>query len=226
MKKVILNLATIFAAVVLLSQLSVHAASLGFDSASSQTAVGSTTTVAVTINAGTEEISGTDIYVSFDSTKLELQSVTAGSYFPTVTNTPGTGSVYISGVIANPGEFKTGSGTVAQLVFKGLAAGTTTLSFDCNLTQADTSKIIKNDINATNVIDCSALGSHTVTIGEGTGATGTTGTTGTSTSTTTTTSTTYSPTSLPQSGVYDSVLQYSVAGVALLLVGIALKFIL
>lgn len=186
----------------------VEAASLLFDPASSAIEEGETFSVDITIDAGTKQVAGTDIYITYDSSIVSLQSVTGGDYFPLVSNIPTTDKLYISGVIANQGEYKTGTGTVATLVFKGEAEGSTTLKFTCDLTQTETSKINQNDINASNIIDCSTLTDHTVTIGGG----------GTSATTT--------PTTLPASGVYDDMVRYSTLGGVLLFAGLGLRLIM
>lgn len=189
----------------------VQAASLDFDTATSTIDVDETFTVMVKIDAGTEQIAGTDIYIGYDDELLDLQSVTGLNYFPIVGNTPEVNRLYIYGVVANSGEFKTGAGDIATLIFKGVKEGSTELKFDCDLSKTITSKIAKNDINATNIIDCSALGLHTVTIGAGTGDGGVGGD---------------SPGTLPASGAYEKVIQYSMYGGALLLVGLALRLML
>lgn len=186
----------------------VEAASLMFDPESSDIEEGETFSVDVNIDAETQQVAGTDIYISYDSSIVSLQSVTGGDYFPLVSNIPTTGQLYISGVIANQGEYKTGEGTVATLVFKGEAEGTTNLDFSCDLTQTETSKIIQNDINSSNIIDCSTLTPHTVVVGGGS------------------TSTTTKPTSLPASGVYDDMLRYSALGGVLLAAGLGLRVIM
>lgn len=187
----------------------VEAASLIFDPASSDIDEGETFSVNVNIDAETKQVAGTDIYITYDSSIVSLQSVTGGDYFPLVSNIPTTGKLYISGVIANQGEYKTGTGTVATLVFKGDAEGTTKLDFTCDLTKTETSKINQNDINASNIIDCSKLKAHTVTIGSGGG-----------------TSSTTKPTSLPASGVYDDMLRYTSLGGLLLVVGFGLRLMM
>lgn len=186
----------------------VEAASLLFDPESSDIEEGETFSVDVNIDADTKQIAGTDIYITYDSSIVSLQSVTGGDYFPLVSNIPTTGKLYISGVIANQGEYKTGEGTVATLVFKGDAEGTTNLEFTCDLAQTETSKINQNDINASNIIDCSALNSHAVVVGGGS------------------TSTTTKPTSLPESGVYEDMMRYSAMGGILLFTGLGLRVIM
>lgn len=194
-----------------------YAASLDFDPTTSKVNVNDTISVIVKIDAGTEQIAGTDIYISYDDNLLDLQSVTGADYFPFVSNIPTTNRLYISGVVASQGDYKTGAGNIATLVFKSVANGTAELIFDCDLSQTDTSKIVKNDINASNIIDCSALGKHTVTIGTGSSS---------SNSTSSNTSAGDSPSSLPTSGAYDSVVQYVIYGGALLFFGIILRLLL
>lgn len=207
-------IASAFLFLILASQAS--AATLNFDPISSAPAVDATFTVAVTINAGADQIAGTDIYINYNKTLVSVQSVTSGDFFPLVGNTPQDGRLYISGVVANQGEFKTGTGTVATVIFKALTAGTAELVFDCDLTKTETSKIVQNDINASNIINCSGNGKYTATIAGGgsitpaAGGTGGTGGTG----------------SLPQSGVLDSAVSYSTIGVLLLFAGIAMKLLL
>ncbi|CAN5242633.1 hypothetical protein BH09PAT2_BH09PAT2_07830 [soil metagenome] len=193
------------------------AATLNFNPSSVSTQKDGTFSVDVVADAGTEQITGTDIYVLYDPQYLQLQTVTAGSFFPKSDNIPSTGKLYIWGVIENQGEYKTGQGVVATLTFKTLQGGNNTVRFDCNLSNAETSKILKNDINATNVINCGGNGTLLVT------APGS-GTTGTPASGTSTTSTTTTVTTLPRSGVYENVLKYAVPGLILMFVGLALRF--
>src|SRR3990167_5336919 len=181
------------------------AGTLIFDPSSTDVAVDQTFTIDINIDAGTDQIASTDIYIDFDETNLELDTVSDGDYFPDVSNQPLTGRLYIAGLMQNPGEYKEGIGNVAKVTFKAIALGSTSITFDCDTTETETSKIIKNDANATNVIDCDALAAHTVNI---------TASDGTTSSTTST---------LPQSGVYDEVLKYLSFGGVLLLLGIVIR---
>jgi len=208
MKNSIYPLVFVVALFIFLSGSAVHAASFAFDTASTEIAVDETFSVTIDIDAGSEQVAGADIYISYNDDLLDLQSVTGGDYFPIVGNTPDVNNLYVYGVVANSGEYKTGTGSVVTLVFKGIAEGETDLTFDCDLSKTNTSKIAKNDINASNIIDCSQLEAHTVTIGGGGGSA---------------TSTTETATSLPESGVYDKVVQYALYGGVLLLVGALLR---
>jgi hypothetical protein len=109
-----------------------------------------------------EEITSVDAYIQFDQNLIEGVSVTDGSYFPTVTNNISLSTIYIAGLVDDPASPKTGTGTVATIKFKGKTNGTATVSFNC-----DTSKIIKNDINSTNIISCNKNKLAQIIIGQG-----------------------------------------------------------
>ena len=185
----------------------VHAATLDFAPDSTTVAPDGTFDVQVNVEAGTQQVAGTDIYVTYDSAYLELQPVTNGDYFPKVDSSTDTNRLYISGIIETAGDYKTGSGTVATIKFKALQEGTTTLTFDCDTSQTDTSKIVQNDVDATNVLDCAALQSHTVTITASADASATS-------------------TELPQSGVYEDMVKYAVWGGILVALGAGLRLLL
>ena len=190
------------------------AATLDFNPDSVSTSQDGTFSVDLTIDAGTEQVAGTDIYVSYNPSYLELQSVTARSFFPKIDNIPSSGKLYIAGVIENQGDYKTGQGTVAVISFKSLKSGSTTVSYTCDIANTETSKIVKNDINATNLINCSGNGSLIVSSD--------------STATDDSNSDTSSPNNsntLPQSGVYENVMQYSLAGIVLLFIGFGLRIL-
>ncbi len=173
---------------------SVEAASLNFDKTTVSAAIGGTFQVAVTVDPGSNSLNSTDVYVIFDSTLVKATTVAAGSLFPTVSHDESTsGKVYIAGMVNDPASSISTTGTLATITFQGLKDGSGSLSFDCN-----TSKIIKDDINATNVITCSQNGTTSVTIGSGGGST---------------------PSQLPESGIFDNVIKFAIPGIILLLLG-------
>lgn len=207
MKKIIKNLfflILVFLSFPLLSK-PIWAGSLGFDKTSATAANGETFQIAVTVDPGSDGINSTDAYISYDASLLKATAVSAGALFPTVSNDLSTsGTVYIAGMVDDPASSISTAGTLATITFQGLKDGTGTLSFDCA-----TSKIIKNDINASNVIVCSANGTSAVTIGSG-------GTAPTS-----------APVSeLPQSGVFDNVVKLVIPGIILLLLGSIFRLVL
>jgi len=175
-----------------------------FDKTTISVANGGTFQISVIVDPGSDSLNSVDTYVTFDSTLLKANSVTAGSLFPTVSNDISTsGRVYIAGLVNDPASSISAAGTLATITFQALKDGSGTLAFDCNL-----SKIIKNDINATNVLTCSQNGGCAVTVGAGQA------------------NPTTAPTALPQSGILDNMIKFAVPGIILLLVGSALRLIL
>ena len=196
-----------FFSVPLLGQ--VQAAFLKFDRNAVSVNPGDTFDIQIIVDAGSDLISSNDAYVVFDSSLLEAQGVVPGDYFPTVINNIETGRVYVAGLVDDPATYKSSSGTVAIVTFKALSAGIGTLTFDCQLGVYNSSKIIKNDVNATNIIECDQNGSSTITIGSGVGG-----------------GKTASPSALPRSGVFENFSRIAVPGLILLMLGGVLRIIL
>jgi len=215
---------------------SVFAASLELDPTTKSANTNDIIELNLNVDPGSEQITSVDAYIEYDETMLEFQSIANGDYFPTFfEDSSTTGKAYYGGMV-NLGEFKTGEGTIATLSFKALKEGTTTVSIYCDTSKNDTSKINKNDFDATNIITCSENISSEITVGEGDEEV---------TSTPIPTSTTVpaedeeteeggtggttlqeTPTTLPQSGIFDNVIKYSAPGIALLLIGLVLKLLL
>lgn len=192
----------------------VEAASLKFNNSSATVSNGGTFQIEVVVDPGSDSVNSADVYVSYDGTLLKATGVSAGSLFPTVTNDVATsGTVYIAGMVNDPANSISSSGTVAIITFEALKEGTGTLSFDCN-----SSKVVKNDLNATNVLTCTSNGTSAVTVGAG----------GSSdpTATPVTDGTGETPTELPQTGIWDNVARLAIPGALLLLLGGALRLIL
>ena len=200
------------------SSAQVNAAFFKFDQASYSVLVGDTFVVEVIVNPGSEQLTSVDAYITYGSDIVNVQSITEGSYFPTVLNNLTTGKVYIAGLVDSPSDFKTGTGTVATVTFEALTEGETELVFDCDGQATVTSKIIKNDINSTNIIECGQNGTATITVGV------------TATATDTTTADTPTPTrrpvtSLPASGSAENMMMLGALGAALVVVGGIAKLI-
>lgn len=188
-----------------------QAAYFEFDQTAINVNAGETFTVKVNINTEEEEVNSSDIYLNFNSSLIEAQQITAGSFFPTVTNNISAGMVYIAAMVDDPASSKTGSGEVATITFKALANGSGEISFDC-----DNSKIVKNDINATNILVCSKNNKTTLTIGNG----------GASTTSSTLPTSTPTVSSLPRSGVFDNLKNIGISGLILFSFGILGKILL
>jgi len=193
----------------------VNAASLKFDKTTVSVANGGTFQIAVTVDPGSDALSSVDAYVTFDAAYLKATVVTAGSLFPTVSNDISTsGKVYIAGLVNDPASSISTAGTLATITFQALKDGTATLSFNCS-----TSKIIKNDINASNVIVCSTNGTSAVTIGSGGGGSSTNPTAAPAANTGV-------AGELPKSGIFDNVVRLAIPGAILFLLGVLAKLML
>ena len=201
----------------------VGAATLQLDPTSVKCTVSGTCTVDVVLDAGSDQILATDARLTYDSSVVDVTAIADGTYLTIGKKDFATaGEIYIAGIVDDPAQYKTGSGTLATITFTGKKDGTTTLSFVCKPGETATdSNIAKNDLNATDIIQCSDNGSSTISVGKGTGTTTTT----TSTTSTTSSSTT-TPTTLPRSGILDELLKFAVPGSIMLILGIGLKFLL
>lgn len=197
-------------------QNAVEAAYLKFNTTTVTTNVNQTFTIEVIVDAGTDQITSTDIWVIYDPVALEAQSVSSGTFFPAVTHNITSGKVSITGLIVDPGTYKTGSGTVATITFKSLKTGTSNLSFDCRTEVSNSSKIIQNDVNATNIINCS----------QNIGATVNSGVSSSSQSNSAYPTSSLTPTALPRSGIFENMAAVGGAGFMLLLIAGLLRMVL
>lgn len=200
---------------------SVQAASVKFDKGTISVAVGDTFTLDTVVDAASDQITSTDMWIIYDSTFLQAQSASSGAFFPAVTNNITAGKVYIAGLITDPGTYKTGSGAVAKITFKALKNGTTTVSYDCRADVSNTSKVIKNAVDPTNVIVCSQNGTSIITIGTG----------GVTPTAVVVPTVVYSPgtntaTTLPQTGIMDELPRLSMLGGILVVAGVVLRIFL
>jgi LPXTG-motif cell wall-anchored protein len=215
----LLFIATLAGFVFIQSASAVSAGTLKFGQTSYTAAVGSTFTVDVIVSPGTDAISSTDALVTYDSTAIQATSVSAGTYFPSVTNNITSGQVALYGTVSDVSSSKTGDGTIATITFTVLMDSTSTLQFAC-ATTGTSSKIIKydpNNINAPNVIVCSQNGTASLT--GGTGSSG--GNSGGGTLATPT-----PLTSLPTTGTVADLSVFTFAGVALIVLGGFVKLFL
>lgn len=211
----------VFSFVYLFACVPVQAASVKFDRGTVNAAVGDTFTLDAVVDAGSDQITSTDMWILYDPNLLEAQNASSGAFFPAVTNNITSGKVYIAGLITDPGTYKTGSGVVAKVTFKALKNGTATIAYDCRADASNSSKVIKNAVDPINIIVCNQNGTSIVTIGTG----------GTSTPTSAPQPTSVyrpqtQPTSLPQSGIMDEMPKLMAFGSLLLVVGVMLRVFL
>lgn len=216
-------------------------ATLTFDPETKNANVNDSIDIKTIVNAGAENILSVDGYIKYDKTMLEFQKFTDGDFFPIVTTEEiSDGNLYIGAYVDDPATTKTGTGTYSTITFKALKEGTTTVEYFCDDAVNESSEVIKDDIDASNIINCSGNGESVITIGAGTTVNPTSTPTPTPTptqtpaddegtatgGTDTVVDTTDEVTELPQSGILDNILRVSIPGAALLLIGLALKLLL
>lgn len=205
----------------------VFAATLQFDPSSKSLKVGETAEIKINIQAGSDQVTSADAYITYDQNLLEAQDVTMGTFFPTTSKDfSKLGKIYMAGMIDDPATSKTGTGTLGSVFFRVKANGTSTAVFTCEQGATTDSNITKNDLNATDVIQCSGNGKATITVGDiiltPTPTTGVAVSTATSTPTLKPTP----PKQLEQTGTLDNIVKYSVPGAVLLFLGGVVRFLL
>lgn len=223
----------------------VSAALLRFDKTSTSVTTGGTFQVQVIVDPGAEQVTSIDAWIVYDKNAVSVVSVQDGTYFPTVLNdTSNIGKIYVAGMVNDPTEYKTGVGTVATITFSATSAGTSNLSYLCNTAATETSKIVKNDINSTNIIDCTANGQQSVTISSRGGTTSPTTPPGTTIAPTVIPTLTFTPSptifepsptivpinatpsALPVSGALENMVNIALPGILLVVIGSTLKILL
>lgn len=111
--------------------------------------------VKIIIDSEEELITSADVYIIFDTNVLKLENIVPGEYFPEiVTKNIENNKFYIAGLVSNPGEYKSGRGLLATLIFNPLNFSSTKVFFYCNKDSTYDSNINKNDINASDLINC------------------------------------------------------------------------
>lgn len=123
--------------------------------------------VKVIVDTETVDTMSTDAVISYDNTLLKVNSVTYGSFYGTVLHSEKTNKLTISGMVADATKVVNGTGTLATVSFTPLTNGAVTLSFDCTTGRTDDSNIARNDLNATDIINCGSLQEASYTIGAG-----------------------------------------------------------
>lgn len=138
---------------------------LAFDPTSKKVQASESFDVKVMVNTAGSETLSTDAYVIFDGDKIQAVSVQQGDFFPSVGSTISSNSVILRGMVTEPASFRKGTGLLATIKFKAIKQGVASGRFYCDLQAGDTSKIIQNDIDAQNIINCSGNNTFNVTIG-------------------------------------------------------------
>lgn len=227
MKKTVLILSLVLAFLVVSTRAAEAAAYLMVSPGSKTYSVDDTFDVILGIDSGGEIVGGADGVGTYDSSVLELVSISQASNM-VFTNTEGGGSC---GLDNNIGEFSfscysndafsdtTAVGNLVTITFKGKSAGTGVLNYTCSSGSTTDSNIVKSS-TLTDIISCSENQSGSYTISGS--STSETTTTPTSTSISTETET---ETELPQTGSLGVTLGLIAFGSISLLSALFLKFL-
>lgn len=183
--------------------------------------------VTIKIDSATNIVGGADVLLTYDSTKLDLVSVTKSTAMVfaggdcSVQEVPA-GTVYVNCYTTNGSDDAAVSGDLLNLVFKGKAVGTAAASFTCVGTDTGDSNIGKGGVD---IISCgeNVNGSYTITAGSAS-TPATTQTTTTQTSTTVQTPT-IARTTLPQTGGVATTVGLVIFGAISLLSALLLRFL-
>jgi hypothetical protein len=129
--------------------------------------INETFSVGLTLNTNSASVSAAAIEVSYDPSKLEAQSINAGTFLPNVFAQGAIANGKVTITLGSPTEgAKRGTGVIATINFKALANGSTSLAYTANTQVA----AIGQNSNAL----ASSTGTQ-VTVGSATAATATPG---------------------------------------------------
>ena len=142
----------------------VEAASLSLSPSFGTHETGDTFTVDLKVDTGGEGAMTVDSVIKFDSTRLEVSSVSAGSFMTDMQKSldNGTGSLTIYNFSSQPLTSAVGGGVLASIVFKAKAAGTASVTFVCEAGAATDSSVW--NVAAEDILTCGSIGSGSYTI--------------------------------------------------------------
>jgi hypothetical protein len=192
--------------------------------------------VYVWVDPGGAETAAVDAIINFDAVRLEAVSVDEETYFtnetlgsfqgfiPKIDNENGKISIYSYANQQN--SYVTAAGKIAKIQFKAKATGTANVNFVCQAGGSGDSSVW--DKEATDIIDCNAVGAGTYTINAASAGGETTPTpTPTSTATGGEATSTPTPTSsqLPQAGIPAPLFLIAAFGVITSMIGLLIAII-
>ncbi|MCL4390192.1 MAG: cohesin domain-containing protein [Patescibacteria group bacterium] len=149
-----------------------YAATLSLSPASGTQAVGTTFSVDIILDPGSDSIGGASAIVTYDTAKLQVQgsSITPGTIFGSttaaLTNTvdTSTGTIrYDSGSLGT--AYTGGRGTLATITFKAISAGTAQVNFTFNTGTTTGTSIVAAASGPNNLLTSVQNGIYTITSG-------------------------------------------------------------
>jgi len=193
----------------------VFAQTLSFEPTQKGVAKSGQFTVKININTSGQQTSGADAVITYDPAVLTVESVSSGGFYSNFGSNPVEGASNKYGINAfetDSTSTKTGTGTIAQIVFTGKEDGTSSVTFDCTAGSTTDSNIIKAG-TADDIINCTNLVSASYTVGGGGSDGGDDGGNGINPTTTV----------LPRSGAVEVTILGLGLGVVVTLLGLLLK---
>lgn len=112
--------------------------------------VGGLADVVVELNTGGAQTSATDLYINYDSAKLILVDIVQGTTYDQYSGkelNPSAGTGKIQGFPSGLDKLYAGTGTFATLKFKGIEAGTSTITIDHPPGDRNKSKVVDYNTN-------------------------------------------------------------------------------
>lgn len=185
---------------------------------------GSTFSVIIGVNSGTEKSQAVDAWVTFDSSKLEVQSIETASnpafvfsLGKNIYNSSGKFDITLASTDMSTYNAAVISGNLVTVTFKALSTGTANVNFTCASGSTTDSNIFNT--SSSDVIDCASNVNGVYTITDSSSSSSSSSSTTTSTPTPTSTST------LPKTGDVGTTVGLMVFAVVGILSSLALRFL-
>ncbi len=141
------------------------AASLSLSPTTENIPQNNTFTLTLSINTDTNSVTGSDVTLQYAPAGLQYVSATNGNFFPNMipANDAGVGQLVLHGYVTNLSDAKTGSGSIATIVFKVIqSSGSSNISFVCTGSGHDSNIVT---VSGQNILGCGQVNSVGVVYG-------------------------------------------------------------
>jgi len=145
-------------------------ASFSFDPITTTTQEGQIFTTDILMYSGSEPVISSDVMISYNPEVLTpitdgASDIQPGDFFQiTDAKILSPGKMYIYAINQSPSQSGVANGKLATISFRARKAGSTELRFDCIPFKKQTSQIITNDPDLTNIINCTTTRAHSSTV--------------------------------------------------------------
>lgn len=144
-------------------------ASLSFEASQNIVSLGDSLDLAINIFGDQEPIASTDVLISYNPSLLQpiLPAKNSGLFESVEAKIVAPGKLYLYGLRRSADHSQTANGNIATITFKAIDKGTTTFKFECETGEQNTSQIIKNSPELTNIINCERTLAHSQMVSVG-----------------------------------------------------------